>query len=199
MPGSTSKRVQKGLDKLGIKFEISPRLVRGLDYYTSTTFEFASHALDAAQNGIGGGGRYDALAESMGGPPTPGIGFGIGIERALIACDAEGAFPARAPRVDAFVVNGLGAESGQAVTLLVTELREDGLRAERAYGDRSVKAQWKLADRSGAVFGVMLGRQEAERGAVAVKDLRSGEQVEVPRAQLAGWLQARREQEESSS
>ena len=82
--------MQHGLDRLGIAHEINPRLVRGLDYYTSTTFEFSSEALDAAQNGIGGGGRYDKLAEQMGGKPTPGIGFGIGIERVLIACDGGG-------------------------------------------------------------------------------------------------------------
>lgn len=190
--------VQQGLDALGIKYEINPRLVRGLDYYTRTTFEFQSDGIDAAQNAIGGGGRYDLLAEHMGGPPTPGIGFAIGIDRVLLACDAEGVFDARPAVVDAFVVNGLGVAGSQVVTLLVTELREDGLRVERAYGDRSVKAQWKLADRSGAAFGVMLGRDEAERGAVAVKDLRSGEQVEVARAQLAGWLQTRREEEGSS-
>jgi histidyl-tRNA synthetase len=190
--------VQRGLDQLGIRYELDPRLVRGLDYYTSTTFEFASQALAAAQNGIGGGGRYDKLAESMGAKPTPGIGFGIGIERVLIACDAEGVFPTRAPVVDAFVVNGLGPEAGPTVTRLVTELREDGLRAERAYGDRSVKAQWKAADRSGAVYGVMLGQAEAERDAVAVKDLRSGEQVEVLRAAVAGWLQLRREAEDDT-
>jgi histidyl-tRNA synthetase len=191
--------VQRGLDQLGIKYEINPRLVRGLDYYTSTTFEFASQALDAAQNGIGGGGRYDKLAESMGGKPTPGIGFGIGIERVLIACDAEGVFPAVGPAVDAFVVNGLGPDAAQLVTLLVTELREDGLRAERAYGDRSVKAQWKVADKSGARYAVMLGRAEAERHTVGVKDLRSGEQVEVPRDAVAGWLQARRETEDDTT
>jgi histidyl-tRNA synthetase len=191
--------VQQGLDKLGIKYELNPRLVRGLDYYTSTTFEFASEALDAAQNGIGGGGRYDKLAESMGGKPTPGIGFGIGVERVLIACDAEGVFPVSRPVVDAFVVNGLGPEAGQLVTLLVTELREDGLRAERAYGDRSVKAQWKAADKSGARYAVMLGRAEAERQTVGVKDLRSSEQVEVPRDAVAGWLQARRETEDDTT
>ena len=88
--------VQAGLRALGIDFEIEPRLVRGLDYYTGTTFEFQSDALDAAQNAIGGGGRYDGLVEQMGGKPTPGIGFGIGIERVLIVCDAEGVFGAPA-------------------------------------------------------------------------------------------------------
>ncbi|MFI5054017.1 MAG: histidine--tRNA ligase [Acidimicrobiia bacterium] len=191
--------VQQGLDQLGIEYEINPRLVRGLDYYTSTTFEFASRALDSAQNGIGGGGRYDHLVESMGGKPTPGIGFGIGIERVLIACDAEGVFPTVEPVVDAFVVNGLGPDAGAAVTLLVAGLREDGLRAERAYGDRSVKAQWKAADKSGADYAVMLGRAEAERNTVAVKDLRSGEQVEVPREAIAGWLQAQRDTEDDTT
>ena len=168
--------------------------VRGLDYYTSTTFEFSSQALDAAQNGIGGGGRYDKLVEQMGGKPTPGIGFGIGIERVLIACAAEGVVPGRAAAADVFVVDGM--DNPSEVTLLVTELREDGLRAERTYGDRSFKAQMKVADRSGARFAVMLGKHEAERGAVAVKDLRSGEQVEVPRELVAGWLQERRETED---
>jgi histidyl-tRNA synthetase len=171
-------------------------LVRGFDYYTSTTFEFVNDALDAAQNAVGGGGRYDQLAEDMGGPPTPGIGFGIGIERVLIAMNAESASSATgvaptAPRLDAFVVDGVGDGSA---TVLVAELRAEGLCADRAYGGRSVKAQWKLADRSGAQFGVMLGRREAEHDAVAVKDLQSGEQRELPRRELAGWLQAQVEQ-----
>src|SRR5262249_45700644 len=84
------ERVQRGLDALGIEYELAPRLVRGFDYYTSTTFEFVSDAFDAAQNAVGGGGRYDQLAEEMGGSPTPGIGFGIGVERVLHACEAEG-------------------------------------------------------------------------------------------------------------
>jgi histidyl-tRNA synthetase len=189
--------VQRGLDHLGIKYEINPRLVRGLDYYTSTTFEFSSQALDAAQNGIGGGGRYDKLVEQMGGKPTPGIGFGIGIERVLIACAAEGVLPGAPPAADVFVVDGVG--DGSEVTLLVTELREDGMRAERSYGTRSFKAQMKVADRSGARFAVLLGRDEVARGAVSVKDLRSpgGEQIEVPRALVAGWLQERRDTEEA--
>jgi histidyl-tRNA synthetase len=188
------ERVQQGLDALGIPHELTPRLVRGFDYYTSTTFEFVTDALDAAQDAVGGGGRYDQLAETMGGVSTPGIGFGIGIERLLLALDAEehGEDPTARNRLDAFVVDGVGDGSA---TVLVAELREAGLRADRAYGGRSVKAQWKLADRSGARYGVMLGRREAEHDAVAVKDLRSetGEQRELPRRELAGWLQSQRE------
>src|SRR5204863_10078333 len=107
-PAGDFEAVQSGLRALGIDFEISPRLVRGLDYYTGTTFEFQSDALDAAQNAIGGGGRYDRLTEAMGGPPTPGIGFGIGMERVLIACDAEAVFGAPESRLDAFVVDLVG-------------------------------------------------------------------------------------------
>jgi histidyl-tRNA synthetase len=186
------ERVQEGLEALGIPHELSPRLVRGFDYYTSTTFEFASDALDAAQDAIGGGGRYDQLAEEMGGDPTPGIGFGIGIERVLISCDAEGIhLGGDGPTLDAYVIDpGLG----EAATLLVAALREAGLRADRAYGGRSVKAQWKLADRSRAAYGLMLGADEITRDAVAVKDLGTGKQIEVHREQIAGWLLARREE-----
>jgi histidyl-tRNA synthetase len=189
------ERVQTGLDRLGIGHELDPRLVRGFDYYTSTAFEFLPDLVDAAQTAIGGGGRYDQLAESMGGRPTPGIGFGIGIERLLIACDAEGVFADEGPRVDAFVVNGLGSGADLDVASVVASLRENGLRSERAYGDRSVKAQWKLADKSRAAFGVMLGKSEAGRGAVAVKDLRTGNQVEIARDTLVAWLQSKREEE----
>ncbi len=187
------EQVQQGLRALGIGYELTPRLVRGFDYYTATTFEFVSDSLDAAQNALGGGGRYDQLAEDMGGPPTPSIGFGVGIERVLIARAAEpGDRRPSGSRLDAFVIDAIG---DGAATLLAAELREAGLAADRAYGGRSVKAQWKLADRSGARYAVMLGRREAEHDAVAIKDLRdpAGTQRELPRRELAGWLQARRE------
>ena len=188
------ERVQQGLDSLGIAHELAPRLVRGFDYYTSTTFEFASDALDAAQNAVVGGGRYDQLAEDMGGPPTPGIGFGIGIERVLLALDEERGDLAEAavPRLDAYVIDGVGDGSA---TVLVAELRADGLRADRAYGGRSWKAQMTMADRSGARFAVILGKREAAHDAVAVKDMQSGDQRELPRRELAGWLQSQVEDE----
>jgi histidyl-tRNA synthetase len=189
------ERVQEGLQALGIDFELDPRLVRGFDYYTRTTFEFQSDALDAAQNAVGGGGRYDGLAEAMGGPATPGIGFGIGVERLMLALEAEGARPdglGAAPV--AFVVDGLGEGGGTLALTLTAALREAGIATDRAYGGRALKGQWKAADRSGARFGVMLGRAELERGAVAVKDLGSGEQVEVPRDHLIAWIQQRLEE-----
>ncbi len=183
--------VQHGLDVLGVDYELAPRLVRGFDYYTGTTFEFASDALDAAQNAIGGGGRYDRLVEEMGGPPTPGIGFGIGIERLLDALDAEGAPSRSAGYPEAFVVDGLG---GDAALVLVEELRGFGVATDRAYGGRSMKAQLKVADKSNARFAVVLTPDEAGRNAVAVKDLATGEQVEVPRDAVGGWIRQRLEQ-----
>jgi histidyl-tRNA synthetase len=185
------EKVQEGLQALSIRYELAPRLVRGFDYYTRTTFEFQTDVLDAAQNALGGGGRYDGLSEEMGGPPTPGIGFGAGIERLVLALDSQQA-PVATSGLDAFVINGLGEGGSTAASVLAAALRDAGLAADRAYGDRSVAAQWKAADRSGARFGVMLGRDESQRGAVAVKDLASGEQVEVEEPALASWLRDRR-------
>jgi histidyl-tRNA synthetase len=189
-------RVEEGLQSLGIPFEIAPRLVRGFDYYTSTVFELASGALDAAQNAIGGGGRYDRLAEEMGGPPAPSIGFGSGIERLLLACDAEGVLPPATARLDAFVVDPGGVTE---TARLLAELRESGLAADRAYGSRSVRRQMAAANKSGARWAVILGAREAERGMVAVKDLRSEEAVqqEVPRAEIAAWLRMRKDESPS--
>ena len=134
-------RVQAGLRSLGIPYELDHRLVRVSTHYTRTTFEFASQALDAAQNGIGGGGRYDGLVEMLGGPPTPGIGFGIGIERVLLACDAEHVFPVAPPVLDAYVVDVAGGETARDLT---AQLRRAGLRADRAFDGRSMRSQLKL-------------------------------------------------------
>jgi histidyl-tRNA synthetase len=180
------ERVEEGLGALGIEYEIAPRLVRGFDYYTSTVFEFTSDALDAAQNAVGGGGRYDELAEQLGGPPTPGIGFGIGIERVLIAADGEGVLQSEDARCDVFVIDMIGTVDALQVT---QEVREVGLRAERAYGSRSARKQFAAAARSGARFAVVLGADEMARGKVGVKNLRSdGEQIEVSREDVAPWL-----------
>jgi len=187
-------RVQEGLQLLGVEFEIAPRLVRGFDYYTSTVFEFASGALDAAQNAIGGGGRYDRLAEEMGAPAAPSIGFGIGIERVLLACDAEGVLPAPPARVDAFVIDLVGTHEA---LLLLAALRESGLAADRSYGSRTMKRQMAAADRSGAGWAVIIGEKELARGLVSIRDLASGEQVEVPRLEVAAWLRMRKDERTS--
>ncbi len=171
-------RVRQGLDALGVPYRLDHRLVRGFDYYTRTTFEFASGALDAAQNGIGGGGRYDGLVEMLGGPPTPGIGFGIGIERLLLACDAEGVFPVEPPALDAFVVDVAG---GDAARDLTARLRRAGLRADRAFDGRSMKSQLKAADRSGARVALLVGPEDLATATVILKPLRSdGDQQRVP-------------------
>ncbi len=171
-------RVQAGLGALGVPNEVDHRLVRGFDYYTRTTFEFASGALETAQNGIGGGGRYDGLVEMLGGPDTPGIGFGIGIERLLLACDAEEVFPVDPPTLDAYVVDVAGGEVARDLT---AALRRAGLRADRAFDGRSMKSQLRSADRSGARVALIVGPDELAAGTVSVRPLRTpGEQRTVP-------------------
>lgn len=163
------ERVRLGLDRLGLAHRVDPRLVRGFDYYTRTTFEFASSALTSAQNAVGGGGRYDGLVEQLGGPPTPGIGFGVGIERVLLACDAESVFAAPSSTVDVFVVDTTG---GAEALEIAGALREAGLRADRAFDARSMKAQMRAADRSGAAVVVIVGEAERASGTVVIKPLR---------------------------
>ena len=181
-------RVQDGLRALGITFAVDPRLVRGLDYYGRTTFEFGARALDSAQNAVGGGGRYDGLAELLGGPRTPGIGFGSGIERILLACDAEETFPVPTSTVDVFVVDVAG---GDAARDLTAELRRAGIAVDRAFGDRSMKAQMKLADRSGARVALLVGAAEAAAGSVTLRVMaEGGGQVAVPRADVVAQVRA---------
>ena len=183
------ERVLEGLDSLGIGHRVEPRLVRGLDYYTHTTFEFQASALEGAQNGIGGGGRYDGLAEALGGPPTPGIGFGSGIERILLACDAEQVMAATEPAASVFVVDVVDGRDGRD---LVAEARRAGLSADRAYGGRSMKAQMKAADRSGATVAVIIGPDEHAAGEVTLRDLRGDtEQERVPRDAVIDHLRKR--------
>jgi histidyl-tRNA synthetase len=175
-------RVRDGLDALDVPYEVDHRLVRGFDYYTRTTFEFASGAMDAAQNALGGGGRYNGLVEMLGGPPTPGIGFGMGIERLLIACDAEGVFPIDPAPLHAYVVDVSG---GTAAVLLTAELRRAGLRADRGFDDRSMKSQMKTADRSGALVALLVGPKELTEGTVVLRPLRrDADQRSVPRADV---------------
>ncbi|WP_419925900.1 histidine--tRNA ligase [Candidatus Poriferisocius sp.] len=164
-------RVQAGLAALGIACEIAPRLVRGLDYYTHSTWEFAAGALASAQNAVGGGGRYDGLAESLGGKPAPGVGFGAGIERILLAADAEGALGGASGSVAVFVVDVTGGDAGRDLTF---ELRRNGISADRAFDARSMKAQMKVADRSGAQLALLVGEEELATGIVTARHLRSG-------------------------
>jgi histidyl-tRNA synthetase len=176
------ERVQEGLRAAGIPLEIDPGLVRGLDYYTHTLFEFQSEALDTAQSTVIGGGRYDGLVEQLGGSPTPGIGFGSGVERMLLACDAEGVFDEPPPALDAFVVD---ATDGRTARDITQDLRSAGLRVDRAFGGRSMKSQMKAAGRSGARVAVIVGDQEVADATATVRDLAGGEQQVVPRDKVA--------------
>ncbi len=181
-------RVRAGLDSLGVVYTLQPRLVRGLDYYTRTTFELAAESLDSAQNAVGGGGRYDKLAEALGGPATPGIGFGLGIERLLLAADAEGVFGVPASTLDVWVVDTTG---GAAALELTHELRAAGISADRSFDGRSMKSQFKSADRSGARLALVVGDNELAAATVTLRDLRGGEQDTVDRADILKYVQER--------
>jgi histidyl-tRNA synthetase len=173
--------VLKGLDALGVPFAVNDRLVRGLDYYRRTTFEYVSTALDSAQNAIGGGGRYDGLVEDLGGPATPGIGFALGLDRTLLACDAEGVFSAPTDSTDLFVVDTTG---GANATAIAAALRNAGHTVARAYDSRSMKSQMKQADKSGAKVTLIVGESEAETNTVIVRSMADGAQRSVSRDSL---------------
>jgi histidyl-tRNA synthetase len=179
--------VRKGLDALGIPFTVDPYLVRGLDYYLRTTFEYLGGTLDSAQNALGGGGRYDGLVEALGGPPTPGVGLAIGVDRTLLACDDEGVFPAKPAAVEVFVVDTTGGTEALAIT---EQLRQAGRSADRAYDQRSMKAQMRAADRSGAALVVIVGPDELGAGTAVVRRLRDGEQTTVSRTELVSQLES---------
>jgi histidyl-tRNA synthetase len=162
--------VLTGLDTLGIPFTIDAKLVRGLDYYRRTTFEYQGLTLDSAQNALGGGGRYDGLVESLGGPATHGVGFALGLDRTLLACDDEAVFAPPATAVQVFVVDTTG---GLEALRLTADLRAAGFSADRAFENRSMKSQMKAADRSGAVWAVIVGTDEVAAGTVVVRPLRT--------------------------
>jgi len=178
--------VRDYLDDLGIDYEIAPRLVRGLDYYTRTTFEFVHSGL-GAQSAVGGGGRYDGLLASIGGPDRSGIGFGLGVDRTLLAVTAEGLSIADTARCEVFVVPLGQAARRHSVTLLA-QLRAAGIAGDMAYGDRGLKGAMRAADRSGARFAVVLGERDLAAGAASVKNLRDGTSRDVPLEELTATL-----------
>lgn len=165
------------LDALGVPYVINPRMVRGLDYYTKTTFEFVHDGL-GAQSGIGGGGRYDGLMAQLGGQNLSGIGFGLGVDRTMLALRAEGVAAGPTSRCDVFAVP-LGATAKLELARLAAQLRAAGVRTDLAYGDRGVKGAMRAADRSGARIALVAGDRDIEAGTVGVKDLASGEQADV--------------------
>ena len=167
--------VQGLLKNIGIEFKINPRMVRGLDYYTGTTFEF-DHEMLGAQSGIGGGGRYDGLMASLGGADVSGIGFGLGVDRILMACQAENSLPEVINQIQLFIVPI--TEAGKAAGFkLLAELREAGITCDMAYGDRALKGAMKAADKSGAKFGLVIGDDEISSGNCQLKLMSSGEAI----------------------
>jgi histidyl-tRNA synthetase len=166
------------LDALGVPYVINPRMVRGLDYYTKTTFEFVHDGL-GAQSGIGGGGRYDGLMAELGGQNLSGIGFGLGVDRTMLALRAEGKTVGDTARCDVFGVP-LGEQAKLELAKLAAALRAGGVRVDMAYGDRGLKGAMRAADRSGARIALVAGDRDIEAGTVGLKDLSTGSQVDVP-------------------
>ncbi len=166
------EQVQKYLDALGIAYVLNPRMVRGLDYYTGTTFEFV-HELLGAQSGIGGGGRYDGLMEQLGGQSLSGIGFGLGVDRALLAAEAEGVIGNDAFVSDLFIIP-LGEAARVKALTIAADLRAHGKIVEIAFGDRALKGAMKGADKSGATHVIVLGDAEISSGTVELKEMKSG-------------------------
>ena len=178
--------VQKHLTAMGIAFTINPRMVRGLDYYTSTTFEFV-HDLLGAQSGIGGGGRYDGLMGEIGGQDITGIGFGLGIDRALLAVEAEGVVIPETFVSDLFIIP-MGVAAKSAALKYAAELRAGGFKVELAFGDRALKTAMKIADKSGARYSLVIGDEEMASGVVEVKEMSSGTANSVRLDSLASAL-----------
>ncbi|MCX6489184.1 MAG: histidine--tRNA ligase [Mycobacterium sp.] len=165
------------LDAVGVPYAVNPRLVRGLDYYTKTTFEFVHDGL-GAQSGIGGGGRYDGLMTQLGGADLSGIGFGLGVDRTLLALQSEGKSVGDINRCEVFGVP-LGDRAKLELARLAAQLRAGGVRVDFAYGDRGIKGAMRAADRSGARIALVAGDRDVEAGTVGVKDLSTGAQVDV--------------------
>lgn len=182
--------VKSALDSLEISYLVNPRMVRGLDYYTGTTFEFVHNGL-GAQSGIGGGGRYDGLMELLGGAKISGIGFGLGIDRILLALEAEAKsgqlLPGELKYIDLYVI-ALGDEARSKCFTLVDSLRKEGFVVEQNFGDRSLKGAMKAADKSGARFAIVLGDSELQSGSVELKQMSNGEQTSVRLTSLAKTL-----------
>ena len=180
--------VQKHLIALNVEFTVNPRMVRGLDYYTGTTFEFV-HELLGAQSGIGGGGRYDGLMSELGGQELSGIGFGLGIDRCVLAADAEGISFDQEFTSDLFIIP-LGDESKTSALTIAQDLRSAGLRVEISFGDRALKGSMKAADKSGAAYVIVLGDSEIASGAVELKEMSTGKTSSVTLASLQKHLQS---------
>jgi histidyl-tRNA synthetase len=180
------KTVESGLAKLGVPFEVNPRLVRGLDYYTRTTFELVMGHM-GAQNTVAAGGRYDGLVKEIGGPATPGIGFALGVERAISLMDTSSLQPGR-PQL---FISALGEAAVASVLPLIHNLRSAGIRVETDYTGASLKSQMKKADKSGAGHTLIIGEQELKDGKAVLRNMQSKEQSEVPLSNIVDALKTK--------
>jgi histidyl-tRNA synthetase len=182
------EEVQRHLAALNVQYVINPRMVRGLDYYTGTTFEFV-HELLGAQSGIGGGGRYDGLMAELGGQELSGIGFGLGIDRCVLAADAEGISFDQEFTSDLFIIP-LGDESKSTALKTAQELRNAGFKVEVSFGDRALKGSMKAADKSGAAYVLVLGESEISSGMVELKQMSTGKTSSVTLTSLQNHLRS---------
>lgn len=183
--------VKKYLDLLGIEYEVDPTLVRGLDYYTHTAFEIMSNAEGfGAITTLAGGGRYDGMIEEFGGPNTPAIGFGMGIERLLMALEAEGIEIPDEDGLDCFIVS-VGEEADSKSVQLLHELRKNGIQADKDYQKRKIKAQLKAANRYDAKYVLIIGKEELEKNVVSLKAMATGEQRDVPLENVVEFLKSK--------
>lgn len=178
--------VQAHLTAMGIPFKINPRLVRGLDYYTHTAFEYKAAGIGAIDT-IGGGGRYNGLVGEIGGPDQPGVGLGLGLERIVLVLEAQGVEVPGVEPLDVYLI-GLGDDAQREVTRLLHELRLKGLMAEKDYQGRKIKAQMKSADRTQAAYVAILGDDELAKGEITVKTMATGDQQTIALSQLSEWI-----------
>lgn len=177
--------VREALDAVGVAYRLDPRLVRGLDYYTKTAFEFTAEGL-GAQNTIAAGGRYDGLVEALGGPPTPGVGFALGIERVAAVLNKGNA---ASPATGLFIA-ALGDAAGRRLAPLLTELRDAGIRVETDYDRGSLKSQMRKADKLGARYTLILGDDEIAKGVAPLRDMATKAQIDLALDRLVPHLRS---------
>lgn len=183
------EEVRELLTAAGVVYEDDEKLVRGLDYYTRTTFEFVHDGL-GSQSAVGGGGRYDGLSEMIGGPALPSVGWALGVDRTVLALEAEG-IELELPAATSVFAVPLGEEARRVLFGIVTQLRREGVAADFAYGNRGLKGAMKSANRSGARFTIVAGERDLAESVVQLKDMESGEQTAVPLADVAETIRER--------
>ncbi|SCG83544.1 histidyl-tRNA synthetase [Proteiniborus sp. DW1] len=183
------EKVKEYLELADIKYNVDPKIVRGLDYYTKTAFEFISNEI-GSQSTVCGGGRYDGLVEELGGPSTPAVGFGMGIERLLLTLENNGIEIPKEKGLDIFIVT-IGEKADKEAFRLLNDLRKNEISADKDYLGRSIKAQFKYSDKLEAQYTIVIGDDEVDKGVVSLKNMHSGEQQEVALVNLIDELKSR--------